>query len=204
MTTKSTSAETNVAAGPLIVENYHDYAPPSKTRESVQMLLRYVPPKYLVGLHSIVLSNIEAFSRKERRQKTWGRRRKVRLTRTLGWYSHRTRTSPASIRLNVDKINDEDLSWMRHAPLLCHISLANTLYHEIGHHIHAQHRPEFEGAENVADKWRGRLIRNFVRKRYPYLVPVLWLFNRTLSPIIRKSLRGKVPANDPIFRKPAR
>ena len=57
--------------GPMIVENYHDYTPPPKTRETVELLLSYVPPEYLVGLQSIVLSNIEAFSRKERKVRRW-------------------------------------------------------------------------------------------------------------------------------------
>jgi hypothetical protein len=198
---KPEDQSTTSKAGPTIVENYRDYEPPPKTREAVQLLLSYVPPQYLVDLHSIVLSNIGAFSRRERRQKTWSRRGKVRLTKTLGWYSRATRTSPASIRLNMDQIQKNDVDWFRYFPLLRYQALAQTLYHEIGHHIHTQHRPEYEGRENVADKWKSRLLRRFARQRYPYLIPVFWVLHHKVFPIVRMFQRGSAPANDATFRK---
>jgi hypothetical protein len=187
--------------GPMIVENYHDYTPPPKTRESVELLLRYVPPEYLVGLQSIVLSNIGAFTRKERKSAALGRRGKVSLAKTRGWYSgSRKKGFPASIRLNIDRIEASDVSWFRHIPLLRYQALSEVLYHEIGHHIHFAHRPVHDGKENVAEDWQRKLFRRFARARYPFLVPVLRMLYPIVRRIGRRMLRGKVPANDPIFK----
>jgi hypothetical protein len=188
-------------AGPAVFENFRDYTPPPRTIESVKLLLRYVAPEHLVGLQSIVLTNIGAFSRNERRTKTWTRKRKVPLTCSLGWYSRATRNSPANIRLNIDQIEQADLEWLRNIPLVRYYCLARTLYHEIGHHIHTAHRPVYGERENVADDWQRKLWRHFVRTRYPYMMPALWLLRLVMVPIARHTLRGKVPDNDPIFRK---
>jgi hypothetical protein len=185
---------------PLVVENYHDYDPPRKTRETVEMLLRYVPSEYLVGLESIVLSNIRAFSHDERKQKIWGRRGKVPLTRSLGWYSSTNRNAPASIRLNIDKIEEAGVKQLSWVPIFGDYLLASTLYHEIGHHIHKFHRPEYEGRENLADAWSRKLYRGFVRKRYPWFIPIGYVLYKVWTPIARRRLRGVVPANDPIFK----
>lgn len=48
----------------------------------------------------------------------------------------------------------------------------DVLYHEIGHHIHAEHRPVHEQRENVAEDWSSKLMRNFYRKHYWYIFPV--------------------------------
>lgn len=181
------------SADPAIIENYHDYTPPRKTRESVELLLRYVPPEYLVGPQSIVLSNIDAFSRSERRGKTWGRRGKGPLTRTRGWYSAATRVSPASIRMNIDRISQVEFDWARHVPLVRYAALADVLYHEIGHHIHKQRRPVYEGKENVADYWSTKLWVDFVRARYPYAVPALWLLRKVMRAVGHPTRRVKSP-----------
>jgi hypothetical protein len=34
---------------------------------------------------------------------------------------------------------------------------SDVLYHEIGHHIHAEHKPVHEEKENVADDWSHKL-----------------------------------------------
>ncbi len=187
--------------GPAVFENYRDYTPPPKTIESVKLLLRYVPPEHLVGLQSIVLTNIGAFNRKERRTKTWSRKRKIPLRRSLGWYSRATRNSPANIRLNIDQIEKSDVDWFRHVPLVRYYCLARTLYHEIGHHIHAAHRPAYEGRENAAEDWQRKLWRRSARTRYPYLMPAVWLLRLVMLPVARRTLRGKIPDNDAIFRK---
>ena len=52
--------------------------------------------------------------------------------------------------------------------------LSTVLYHEIGHHIHAVHRPVFEGKEKVAEEWSWKLSGQFIRSRYWYLLPILY------------------------------
>jgi hypothetical protein len=51
--------------------------------------------------------------------------------------------------------------------------LSETFFHEIGHHIHRFHKPEYEGKENVADKWSRKLSGKFIRDRYWYLFPLV-------------------------------
>jgi hypothetical protein len=104
----------------------------------------------------------------------------------------------------MDQIQKDDIGWIRHFPLLRHQTVGHTLYHELGHHIHTLHRPEYGGRENVADKWSRRLFRGFVRHRYPYLIPVFWVLHYTVFPIQRRSLPGKVQANDRAFREKSR
>ena len=45
------------ARGLEIVEAHKDYSSPIHALKIVKMLLRYVPPKYLTGLKTIVLTN---------------------------------------------------------------------------------------------------------------------------------------------------
>ena len=40
---------------PELVESYRDFEPPANFKQVVETLLAYVPPKYLVGLKTIIL-----------------------------------------------------------------------------------------------------------------------------------------------------
>ena len=90
--------------GPRIVESYRDFKPPRGFKKKVELLLRYVPPKYLAGLDAIVLTNGAALNRDERPKKTWSRNRKVQTSKCLGLYRGKTRSTPASVWLYVDNI----------------------------------------------------------------------------------------------------
>ena len=59
-------------------------------------------------------------------------------------------------------------------PPLRYTRLADVLYHEIGHHIHAVHRPVYEGEENVAEDRSRKLRGRFLRRRYWWLMPILY------------------------------
>lgn len=52
------------------------------------------------------------------------------------------------------------------------LSILETFFHELGHHIHRVHRPKYEGPENIADKWSKKLSGKFMRDRYWYLFPL--------------------------------
>jgi hypothetical protein len=156
---------------PEIVENYRDFEPPANFRKLLEDLLDGAPSKYLVGLKTIVLTNQSALTRNQRRQKTWSRNRKIRLAEARGCYYRATRSSPATVWLYVDNILRSEKPWFRRLPLLRYYELGTVLYHEIGHHIHAVHRPVFEGKENVAEDWSKRLFGRFMRTRYWYLRP---------------------------------
>jgi hypothetical protein len=83
--------------------------------------------------------------------------------------------------------------WELSAPLFCYQPLATVLYHEIGHHIHAEHKPVFEGKENIAEDWSRKLSGCFYRQHYWYLMPLfypLWFFTsirRWMSKRLRPS-----------------
>ena len=171
---------------PTIVESYRDFEPPSKFKQSVETLLRYVPPKYLIGLKSIVLTNRAALSRNARRQKVWSRNRKVRHAESLGSYYRATKSSPATVWLYVDNIVEAGIGWLDRAPVLRYLVVGQVLYHEIGHHIHAVHRPVHAEKEDIAENWSGTLSRRFYRQRYWYVYPFLYGVAR-LALLLRKS-----------------
>src|SRR2546425_10554986 len=89
--------------GPEIIVAFQNYTPPFDAERAVRRMLRDVPPKFLRGLHTIVLTNVSALSRKERDRKTWGRRR-VALGKALGYYSQEWRGEPAHITNLVDNL----------------------------------------------------------------------------------------------------
>src|SRR5882724_13267166 len=159
---------------PEILENYKDFEPPSNFRKLLDDLLEAVPAKYLVGLKTIVLANQSALTRDQRRQKIWSRNRKVQLKEVRGCYYRATRSSPATVWLYVDNILRSEVPWFRRMPILRYEALGTVLYHEIGHHIHAVHKPVYEGREDVADEWSKKLFGRFVRLRYGYLRPILY------------------------------
>jgi hypothetical protein len=176
---------------PTIVESYRNFAPPSNFRHDVETLLRFVPQKYLVGLKTIVLTNRAGLTGNKRKQKVWSRNRKVRLADSLGSYSRGGKNSSGSVWLYVDNIVKAESSWWRWVPLLRYMMPAEVLYHEIGHHIHAVHRPIHEGRENVAENWGRKLWRGFLRKHYWYLSPFLYVAARVASPIVKRLKRNE-------------
>jgi hypothetical protein len=163
----------SVVSSPNIVEAYRDYVPPQSVLPIIEDLLKTVPPRYLVGLHAIILTNQAAQPRKRQRQKTWSRNHKIRLVQARGYYSGATRTSRASITLHIDNILKGTSARDLKLPLLRYFSLGTVLYHEIGHHIHAEHDPIYDGKENVAEDWSDKLLQRFVQAHYWYLRPLM-------------------------------
>src|SRR6266480_7606155 len=119
------------------------------------------------------------------------RNRKVRLAESMGSYSRAWKSSPATVWLYVDNIVEAGSDWWRWVPVLRYTIPVEVLYHEIGHHIHAEHRPVHDGRENVAEDWSGKLWGNFCRKHYWYLFPFLYALARIASPIVKRLKRMK-------------
>jgi hypothetical protein len=174
---------------PEIVENYKDFEAPANFRKLLDDLLEAVPAKYLVGLKTIVLANQSALTRDQRRQKIWSRNRKVRLKEVRGCYYRATKSSPATVWLYVDNILRSEVPSFRRMPFLRYDALGTVLYHEIGHHIHAVHKPVFEGKEDIAEDWSKKLLGRFFRQRYWYLRPVVypvWLLRQLVIRLKRE------------------
>jgi hypothetical protein len=169
---QKTERQSEVSA-PNIVEVYRDYVPPHSVRPIIADLLKTVPPHYLVGLQTIILTNQAAQPRKKQRQKLWSRRHKIKLVQARGYYSGASRTSRASITLHIDNILKGASARDLKLPLVRYFSLGTVLYHEIGHHIHAEHNPIYEGKENVAEDWSDKLMQCFVQTHYWYLRPLM-------------------------------
>jgi hypothetical protein len=65
--------------------------------------------------------------------------------------------------------------------------IGETLYHEIGHHIHQIEEPGYRSdKEAVADEWKEKLMGAFLRRRYWYLASVARLCAPLIRPIVRR------------------
>ena len=166
-----TSGESKVE----ITKSYVGYTPPVDFAASIQLLVRYVPPEYLVGLKRIILTNASGLSHEGRRERTWSRGKQVRVADALAFYLKASPTFPARIEIFVDNICNSRPPQLLRIPLLRHCVLANTLYHEIGHHIHETMHPEYAEREAVATRWTRHLTTSFVKRRYWYLLPVAFV-----------------------------
>jgi hypothetical protein len=118
------------STGPTIVESYRDFDPPPNFKGLIETLLRCVPPKYLIGLKSVILTSRSGSTRDKCRQKVWSRKRKVRLAEALGSYAQATRSSSATVWIYVDNLVD-NASWMLRAPFIRYMVPREVLYHEI-------------------------------------------------------------------------
>jgi hypothetical protein len=171
------ATETAQTARPRIIESYRNFQPPRRITKSLNALLDALPPKYLVGLQTILLTNQAALTRRQSRKRMWSRNHQVRAAECRGTYHYATKSSPASVCLYVDNILRSEEPWMRLLPLTRHAALGTVLYHEIGHHIHAVHKPVFEEKESVAEDWSDKLYVQFLRDHYWYLKPLLYPLN---------------------------
>lgn len=159
-------------SGPRVSLAFQNYTPSYDAEKAIRRMLQVVPPKYLRGLHSIVLTNVGALSRKQREQKGIGRRREP-LGKSHGYYTRAWKGQPAQITLLLDNLEKRwGRSWLRFG-ILRDMPLAELFYHELGHHIHRLHVPEYDGGENVAEKWSDKLSGKFIRKHYWYLLPLV-------------------------------
>lgn len=164
-------ATTAHTGGPEITEFYEAYIPPPYFRPLIEDLLAFLPRDYLVGLQTVLLTNSAAVTPRQRRQKIFQRGKKHKLIEALGAYYRGTRSRQAYVALFVDNILKSCEPTLLRLSVFRRAMIAETLFHEVGHHIHAVHRPVHDGKENVAEDWERKLKRAYIRKRYWYLNP---------------------------------
>ena len=82
-----------------IVEYYEDHESPIDATKVTRKLIGSIPQKYLLGLGKIVVTNRSRLTRRELRQKTKSRKRKVRMPHVRGLYHQRTSASPAWVEI---------------------------------------------------------------------------------------------------------
>lgn len=154
-------------------------------RASVARILAETPPQYLAGLRQVTLSEATALTGRAKRERLSAAGRKVPVQKCLGLYHRKHHGRPASIELFVDNIAR---GWPRSffiVPPIADFVIARTLFHELGHHLHATSAREFREPEVVAEEWQRRLGRAYFRRKYSYLrplvLPAAWLVRRLRS-----------------------
>jgi hypothetical protein len=147
-----------------VVEQYRDWEPPISLVPVVQSLLFTLPPRYLLGLKTVVLTNASGLNRTRRRSKTRSRQRKVKVVDVLGLYHPARRENPPWIELFIDNIFKSEPDTVYRIPYWRDWILMHTLYHELGHHIHAYQAPEFRDKEDIAEDWAETLAAKQYRR----------------------------------------
>lgn len=151
-----------------VAESYERYEPPMDFGVVVRQLLESVPSKYLIGLRQVRLRDSASLTRRE-----WsGKKRMEGLL--AGRYYRRTTGSPASIDLFVDNILSEWPGWVLRVPLARDLAIGMTLFHEVGHHVHAATRPEYKEAETAAEGWARKLMRKHTHRCYRFQQPLVF------------------------------
>ena len=166
------------AQNPQVIVHFSGHTPPFNPVPTVERMLAYVPPKYLVGLSEVVLTNSSGLSRKIRRSVTKSSKRKFKIVECRGLYRQAWQGTPAWIQIFLDNtLKGWEKGWWLKLPLLRDILLSDVLFHEVGHHIHFTARPELREKEDVADSWMRKLRRQYLRRRYDWLI--------SLTPLLR-------------------
>lgn len=162
-------ARSVTAEGPVIIENYHGYVPPLDVTAAVLRLMKAVPSRRLAGIHTVVLTNQASLSQKRRKSKILARNGKIRIADVSGLYHARYQGEPAWIEIFVDEtLKAWGTGWLLTRSIRRDLALGRVLYHEVGHHIYATLRPKLD-PEVFADRWRDKLLADYVRHYYGWM-----------------------------------
>jgi hypothetical protein len=153
-----------------INESYKGFTPPSWFRPTVERLLSSLPSEQLVNLRSIVLTDSVSIGRGKTRRVSG---RKYDRNACRGFYYQAWRGRPAWIQLVADNIVAGCPAFLLHLQLFRDHQVAQTLYHEVGHHLQKTIGSTVRGEEEVAEYWRDRLVKMHFQHRYRYLRPVV-------------------------------
>jgi hypothetical protein len=175
---------------PTVITSFSGYSPPFDPVPIVERMLASVPPKYLIGLKEVVLTNTSDLSRKRRRSVTKSRRRKVRIVEARGLYHSAWNGNRAWIEIFVDNtFKNWERGWWLSFRLYREMLLGDVLIHESGHHIHATVQPEFREKEDVADSWKVRLKRLYHREQHPWHRVIVFPFRPLLIALSKAASR---------------
>jgi hypothetical protein len=124
-----------MTAMPEVIEAYRDYVAPFDVRRAVLRLLSAVEQRQVHGVRSIVLTNLDALGRLQRRRKSKTRGRKVGIDHVVGRYHPAWNGEQPWIELFVDQMFRKCPRWVLGIPPMREMMVGETLFHEIGHHI---------------------------------------------------------------------
>lgn len=166
-----------------IRHNYKNYEPPRWVEKSVRRLLKSLSEEHLLGIGAIVLTDSASVG-KGKTNRVGGR--KYKRNKCFGFYNPAWRGEPAWIQLIVDNI-------VRSGPRMLPFSYMRdlivgfTLYHEIGHHLHATVGSAARGGEDSADDWAMRLLDIHERRRHWYAKYFMAIAGRLILFFSRRS-----------------
>ncbi len=176
-----------------IVTQFAEYKPPCDVNHAVSRMIASVPVEYMNGLGEIVLTSTECLSRSRRRSVTKSRNRKVRIVKTRGLYHAEWNGQLAWVEIFIDNtFADWGKKWWLRLPFVRDMMLADVLFHEIGHHIHATRRPEYREREDVADEWKEKLGSRYFRQQYRWMIPLIACLRIFRQPIERAARKAGV------------
>ena len=160
-----------------IHENYRGYEPPSWFQPTVERLVQSLDAQHMAGLRSIVLSSSAAIGRgKTGRVKG----RKYQRSDCRGFYHPSWRGEQPWIELVVDNIVTAHSTSLLRWQLFRDLFVAQTLYHEVGHHLQETVGSAAHSGEASAEDWQERLGKLHGRKHYWY--------PRPMRPVIRAAM----------------
>ena len=178
-----------------ILEKYSEYEPKVPIRKAVDRLVQSVPEKYLSGLKKIILTNSGALNRKERREKTRWRKRKLNVSESFGSYHQEWQSEPAHIKIYVDNLLNYWPIWLLHIRFFVDTAVSDVFFHELGHHIHQTQTHEHKEKEDVAEEWSKRLSKRYMWKRYWYILGCLYPFKRLFDWLLKRyDEKSKLPS----------
>ena len=94
-------------------------------------------------------------------------------SRVAGRYHPKWKGQPPWIELYLDQILRPYPGWALWILLVRNLAIADTFFHELGHHVHFFIRPEYREKEDVADEWQKKFMKVFLRRKYWYLIPIV-------------------------------
>jgi hypothetical protein len=165
-----------------IIENYGDWVAPRYVRRTVEALVKSVPEEHLAGLGSIILTTTTTSNRSFRRKKVKHRGQMRSKVEANGSYQPAWPGHAAFIRLYVNNILAPYPPAAARSSLISKLLLADTLFHEIGHHIHQTKTLDFRNQEDVADEWAHRLTRQYFGRKYWFIMRLTRLIVRLYKP----------------------
>ena len=150
-----------------------DDVPPVDGVAIVERLLGSVPPSWCIGLREIVITTAGTRAPDRPPRRSWVHGRKIPMRHVLALYHGSATADPAWIEVFVDRIVASVPRMVLRMPPARDLLFALVVFHELGHHVHQRVRPENRDPETVADDWAAQFTVMFVRRRYPYLLPLL-------------------------------
>jgi hypothetical protein len=141
---------------------------PMDLSKAIRKLLRHLPNEHLIGLGSVTF--MDDFDHKNDEN----------LADAAGLYYRSYNMNPAYIELSISGIYGDAPYKMCLVPFVRKFWLAETLFHEIGHHYrHLTHGISKKENENFADQYQKKFIKRVV---YPWryvLKPLVWAYKFT-------------------------